>query len=141
MGGRACYFGGSRVMERLRHIAPLIAALLTVIVFAETTDVFGCPDQPVATSQSDAGMTISLKAADAPLPIERGGAAVHDHDSSDDPSQGQRPVPECLCQITFVSTAVPPALRTPNTLQVSYPIIDVSVAPGEALVPSPVPLT
>lgn len=131
-------------MERLRHIAPLIAALLTVIVFAETTDVFGCPDQPVGTSQSDkhdVGTRTSLKAADAPTPMVDGGLTVHEHDSSDDPSQGRRSVPECLCQITFVSTAVPPALRTPNTLPVSYSIIDVSVAPGEALVPSPVPLT
>lgn len=129
------------MMERLRHIAPLIAALLTVIVFAETTDVFGCPDQPIGTSQSDAGTTISLKAADAPLLIERAGVTVHDHDPSGDSSQGKRPVPECLCQITFVSTAVPPALKAPSTLPVSYPIIDVSVAPGEVLVPSPVPLT
>lgn len=129
------------MMERLRHIAPLIAALLTVIVFAETTDVFGCPDQPVRTSQSDAGTTTSIKAAEAPLLIERAGVTVHDHNSSDDPSQGKRPVPECLCQITFVSTAVPPALKAPDALSVSYPIIDVTVAPGEVLVPSPVPLT
>jgi hypothetical protein len=128
-------------MEHLRHIAPLIAALLTVIVFAETTDVFGCPDQPVGTSQSDAGTRTLLKAADAPLSIERGGVTVHDHDSSDNPSKGTRSVPECLCQITFISTAVPPALKAPDALPVSYLITDVSVAPGEALVPSPVPLT
>ena len=141
MGARSSWCVRSRLMDQLRHIAPIIAALLTLIVFAETTDVFGCPNQPVKTSRSSAGQTSSAYALDA---APTGGGArgtVLDHSSADDSSQGERRVPECLCQITFLSTAAPPAPKARDWHPVSYAIVDISVAPGVVLVPSPVPLT
>ena len=145
MGGSLYSFGRSRVMGRLRHIAPVVAALLAVIVLVETTNLVRCPDDVVTSQTAETGSpsdSASLVSDAAPLLEGYVSIGLREHEAPDEPAQGERRVvPTCLCQITFVSTAVLPYLGAPVALPVDHPSSEASTTEGEVFVPSPVPLT
>lgn len=123
-------------MVRMRHIAPLIAAMLSVVIFVETSDLFPCPDDAVSTRQVDASTATTSDAA--PILLDHTCGGLHDHDGR---SQESCTIAHCLCNVTFVSTAVLPCLGRPTGIGIAYSFSDASVTEGEVLVPSPVPLT
>lgn len=125
-------------MEHLRHIAPIVAVLLSVIVLAETTDLFGCPDSVIAPSRADTSAALTPDAA--PLLTNAGSVMLERYDGPDGTSQERRTVPDCLCQITFVSTATLPSLGAPGERPIDYPSSTPPDDGGVVLVPSPIPL-
>jgi hypothetical protein len=122
-------------MLRMRHIAPLISAVLAVIVFVEVTDLVRCPDDAVSRHEIDASPAITSDSA--PILLEHTCGGLHDHDGR---SQESSTIPHCLCSFAFVSTAALPALGRPTEIRIAYPFSDASATEREVLVPSPVPL-
>ena len=124
-------------MVRLRKIAPWIVALLSVIILVETTDLVGCPDQVRSVFASDTSASILPNAG----PSHLFGADSDSGTSSDETSRDGRAVPDCLCQMTFVSTAVPPSVGAPVEVSIDFAVSFNSSTGVVVLVPGPIPLT
>ncbi len=112
------------MMERLRHIAPLLASLLMVVLAIETTDLVRCADEAAPVPVTCADGTLKAPPADAAAPASAHHAAA----------------PDCLCHVTFVSTAALPTVGAPGVLAHGYPAYVAVRVEGESSPPGPVPL-
>lgn len=123
-------------MVRMRHIAPLIAATLAVVILVEMSNLARCPDDAVSTHQIDAVVLIAPNAT--PFLVDHVFVTLHDHD-------GRTPensvAAHCLCNIPFISTVANDCLGRPHAIGSAHAVSNGPVTEGEVLVPSPVPLT
>ena len=115
-------------MNLLRTIAPLFAGLMALLVLGQNTDLIRCADE--------VGGTMAVEHHD-------GGASGTDH--APEPSHGDdaphaEGLPDCLCHVTFVSTAMVPAMPAPSRLTFLYPALAASPVEGESSPPGHVPL-